>query len=132
MSNYEDELIREINSGRVKDRGSKKWSTSMMLIEHVATLKKWKEEENYIPKPQLAEWELEDLQHNMKVGLKSKLELEYIIWTDGRLVMHRGVITRIDLDTQQFYYIDPFDKQRGPYSLDDVVKINSIAFCEIL
>lgn len=94
--------------------------------------KKWKEEENYIPKPQLAEWELEDLQHNMKVGLKSKLELEYIIWTDGRLVMHRGVITRIDLDTRQFYYIDPFDKQRGPYSLDDVVKINPIAFCEIL
>lgn len=124
MSNYED--------AKNKDRGSKKWSMSMMLIEHVEALKKWYKEDEYIPKPQLADWELEDLQHNMSAGLNSKLELEYSIWTDGRLVMHRGIITRIDLDTRQFYYSDPFDRKRGPYSLDNVVKINPITFREIL
>lgn len=104
----------------------------MMLIEHVEALKKWYKEDEYIEKPELAEWELEDLQHNMSAGLNSKLELEYIIWTEGRLVMHRGIITRIDLDTRQFYYIDPFDRKRGPYYLDNVVKINPLAFREIL
>lgn len=115
-----------------KDRGSKKWSMSMMLIEHVEALKEWYKEDEYIQKPKLSEWELEDLQHNMSAGLNSKLELEYIIWTDGRLVMHRGIITRIDLDTRKFYYSDPFSNKRGPYNLDDVVKINPLIYREIL
>ncbi|MFJ8261388.1 YolD-like family protein [Rummeliibacillus sp. NPDC094406] len=128
---YEEESQNFIDSLNIKDRGSIKWSMAMMMPEHVALLKKEREKEDYIRKPELTEWELEDMQMNLMMALNIKLELEYKIWNDGKFEYHRGVITRINEQTKEFYYSDPFLNIRGPINLEEVVDISPIDYREI-
>ena len=123
---YEEESQNYIDSLNIKDRGSIKWSMAMMMPEHVALLKKEREIEDYIRKPELDEWELEDMQQNLMMALHSKIELEYKIWNDGKFEFHRGVITRINEQTKLFYYSDPFMTIQGPINLDNVVGITPL------
>ncbi|MFJ8262734.1 YolD-like family protein [Rummeliibacillus sp. NPDC094406] len=130
MSN-EEELYNIYEDAKLKDRGNIKWSMAMMMPEHVALLQKEREKENYITKPELDEWELEDMQQNLIMALNSKIELEYKVWNDGKFDFHRGVITRINEQTKEFYYSDPFLNIRGPINLKEVVDISPIDYREI-
>ena len=125
MSN-EEELYKIYEDAKLKDRGNIKWSMAMMMPEHVALLQKESEKENYIKKPGLTEWELEDMQQNLMIALHSRIELEYKIWNDGKFEFHRGVITRIIEQTREFYYSDPFMTIQGPINLDNVVGIEPL------
>lgn len=127
---FEEQQYQVYLSALEKDRGSIKWSMAMMMPEHVHLLQKDKERDGFIQKPYLEEWELEDLQANMVIASAMKCELEYKLWNNGKFEMHRGVVTRINEHTRQFYYLDPFGNNCGPYSLDDVVDITPVDYRE--
>ncbi|WP_397537895.1 YolD-like family protein [Rummeliibacillus pycnus] len=122
----EEELYKIYEEAKLKDRGSIKWSMAMMMPEHVHFLKKDRERDGYIQKPQLDEWELDDMQMNLMMALKSKLELEYKIWNNGKFEYHRGVITRINVQTRELYYSDPFMEIKGPIDLDNIFGITPL------
>ncbi|WP_102692330.1 hypothetical protein [Rummeliibacillus pycnus] len=58
----EEELYKIYGEVKLKDRGSIKWSISMIMPEHVSMLKQRHELGAWIDKPQLSEWKLEDMQ----------------------------------------------------------------------
>ncbi|WP_082389575.1 YolD-like family protein [Lysinibacillus sp. ZYM-1] len=55
----------------LKDRGIKKWNTSLMLSEHVNLLKKALEELNDIKKPQVDEQQLEEMNLTFQLVLEN-------------------------------------------------------------
>lgn len=60
----------------LQDRGNKKWSTSLMLPEHVNLLKKALEEQNDIKKPQVDEHQLEEMNLIFQLALKNNSEVK--------------------------------------------------------
>lgn len=127
---FEEQQYQVYLSASEKDRGSIKWSMSMMMPEHVSMLKERNKRDGYIPRPVLEQWELEDMQSNLAIASAMKCELEYKLWNNGKFEMHCGVITRLNETTRQFYYLDTFGNNCGPYSLDDVVDITPVDYRE--
>jgi hypothetical protein len=79
----------------IKDRGDIKW-TSLMLTEHREALKKLKQEENYIEKPELDEQQLEEMNYLIQKAVKEKTRVRIIYFKENRIQKIEGVIKEIN------------------------------------
>ncbi|SEJ82413.1 YolD-like protein [Bhargavaea ginsengi] len=80
----------------LRDRGNIKW-TAMMLPEHLEALRQWHEEDNQIPRPELSEWDLMEIQEEIDLGYKRKCLVEVQTWRAGDIRKHTGVIVDVDV-----------------------------------
>ena len=55
------------------DRGTKKWAMAMMLPEHVEAFKKWMDEDHYVERPQLDDYDPENIQESIDIAYKRKV-----------------------------------------------------------
>lgn len=104
----------------LNDRGSKKW-VAMMLPEHVALIRQYKEEINRDPKPELDEWDYDAIQENIQIALKSKADIKIKRWKDGKFIYNRGFVEGVDLYRREIEIQDPFYLLR--LNLDEIVDI---------
>ncbi|MEX3623557.1 YolD-like family protein [Viridibacillus arvi] len=77
------------------DRGNKKW-TSLMLPEHLTMLKEWKKEQNYIKRPEIDEYQLEDFQMIMSQALTTQQPVLIKTWNDGEIFTVEGLLQDVD------------------------------------
>lgn len=87
----------------LKDRGTIKW-TSMMLTEHVQQLKQWDVEEQFIKKPDLTPWELEDLQQTIEQAARTRQQIEITIWSNGKKCFYLGSIKTVNIERQELHF----------------------------
>ena len=80
--------------GRIKDRGSIKW-TAMMLPEHVQLLREEQDEDRYNVRPQLNDFDLEAIQDEIQIAFKSQSTVELRIWRNTAQIS-TGRVTLID------------------------------------
>jgi len=79
----------------IKDRGDIKW-TSLMLTEHREALKKLKQEESYIEKPELDEQQLEEMNYLIQKAVREKTRVRIIYFKENRIQKIEGVIKEIN------------------------------------
>ena len=79
----------------IRDRGNIKWN-AMMLTEHVTLLREWKKKDQYIEKPQLDEWALQELSEQLQLAFQQKLEVELKIWNEKQISKVTGIISKLD------------------------------------
>lgn len=103
-----------------RDRGKIKW-TAMMLPEHISLLREWQAEDDYVKRPELTEWDLENIQDELERGLKMKCQTLIEIWYDGKITKYQGTIENIDLHTRRIELQDPFDVERIKF--EDIVGV---------
>lgn len=80
-----------------RDRGNIKW-TAMMLPEHVKMLREWKKEDEYIPKPELDEWTMQELAERLQIAYERKFEVELEVWEEKKKYKVTGTIEKIHND----------------------------------
>lgn len=107
----------------VRDRGNKKWAMAMMLPEHVEKLKDWHEEDNRTDKPQLDDWELEQIADEIERAFKGKGSIKLTYWRDGYLKKDYGKVIEIDLSRKTIVLDDPFTTTRYPFNEITAVQI---------
>lgn len=103
-----------------RDRGKIKW-TALMLPEHVGLLREWQAEDDYVKRPELAEWDLETMQEELDRALKMKCQTLVETWHDGKVTSYLGTIESIDLHTRRVMLQDPFDLERIKF--EDIVSV---------
>lgn len=84
----------------IRDRGNIKW-TAMMLPEHLRELRKWQAEDDLVKRPDLSEWDLQQIQQEIDRAIRSRKLTEVQTWRDGILHMHTGVIVSADISSQR-------------------------------
>lgn len=89
----------------IRDRGNIKWNT-MMLPEHVKLLREWHEKDQYVAKPQLDEWTLQELSEQLQRAFTNKLEVELNIWEEKRLLKGIGKIAKLNINNETLYLED--------------------------
>lgn len=82
----------------LNDRGNMKW-TAMMLPEHLDLIKTWKEEQFYVKKRELTEWELEEIEQTIQRAFKMRKLIKLTLWNQNKHKLHDeiGKITGIVL-----------------------------------
>ncbi|UAW07779.1 YolD-like family protein [Psychrobacillus phage PVJ1] len=106
----------------LKDRGMQKWK-GMMLPEHTALLNEYFGEKKKVPKPELDEWALHEIEESLQLAIKRKCDVLLKIWEDGRLYIRGGEIARVDLQRRILELDDPFGLHT--FSLDDIVDVTA-------
>lgn len=91
----------------IKDRGMKKWQ-GLMLTEHVNMLKDWRKECESVKRPELGEWELDLIQEEIEIALRSKCQTHFKMWIDGNIIERQGTIEEIDFKSRIIKVQDPF------------------------
>lgn len=91
----------------IKDRGMKKWA-GMMLTEHVHLLKQYNEEQSKVLRPELDEWDLDIIQENIEIALKTKVDTKIKRWVNGEFLFNRGIVEKVDLKRRIIKLQDPF------------------------
>lgn len=84
----------------IRDRGNIKW-TAMMLPEHLRELRKWQVEDDLVKRPDLSEWDLQQIQQEIDRAIRSRKLTEVQTWRDGILHRHIGVIVSADISSQR-------------------------------
>ena len=84
----------------IRDRGNIKW-TAMMLPEHLRELRKWQAEDNLVKRPDLSEWDLQQIQQEIDRAIRSRKLTEVQTWSDGILRKDVGVIASADISSQR-------------------------------
>lgn len=109
---------------KVKDRGNKKWSMSMMLTEHVVKLKDWYAEDNYIQQTLLDDWELEANQMELELAYKRQSDASIMVWRDGHKRPYNGKISELNHRLGYISVEGPFGDDRIPVA--DIIKVDSM------
>lgn len=112
-------------SAKLKHRPNK-WAMSMMMTEHVDLIKKEIEQQKFIEKPMLEVWELQGIQEDMELSIKTKCDVDIKVWNDGKFEVCRGIITRVDERKRQLFYSDPFGKLCKPIHIDNIVDLSPL------
>lgn len=86
----------------IRDRGNIKWN-ALMLPEHVSLLREWKKQDQYIEKPQLDEWALQELSEQLQLTYEQKVEVELKIWNEKKIFKVTGVISKLDERNGELY-----------------------------
>ena len=89
----------------IRDRGNIKWN-AMMLPEHVKMLREWHAQDNYVQKPELDEWALQELSDQLQIAYENKLEVELSVWEEKHLFKATGVIAKINGYNSTLYFED--------------------------
>lgn len=106
-----------------RDRGTKKW-VAMMLPEHVVKIKEWVAEDDYTERPDLDDWELQQIQEEIEVAYKSKCQTLIKTWVDGKIIHYQGTIKEIDLHLRIIMLQDPFGIERIP--VEKIISVQSL------
>lgn len=69
----------------------------MMLPEHIVQLRDWMDEDEYIDRPQLNDFDLQLIQEEIEIAYKSKCETLIKTWKNGKVTEHQGIIEDIDV-----------------------------------
>jgi hypothetical protein len=115
-------VIKARRNNVIRDRGNIKW-TAMMLSEHVAELRRWKDEEQYEERPELNEWDLQAIQEELEVAYKRKCQALVKTWKDGKVISRGGIIEEIDLKSECVLLDDPIRIERIPFA--DIIGVQS-------
>lgn len=102
-----------------RDRGTKKWSMAMMLPEHVKALRKWMEEDSYVERPVLDDFDLQSISHEIDVAFKRQCDTHVAIWRNGEINHYGGKIIEINMQSRVLILDTPFCVERLP--LDSIV-----------
>lgn len=100
MSTWKEQLP---DLSKVKDRGSKKWSMSMMLPEHTALIREMIEEDKKVPKPQLDDFDYDMLNEELGRAYQSQSIVELKTWRAGAIFSHIGVVEEVDTVARRIY-----------------------------
>ncbi|MFD1206612.1 YolD-like family protein [Sporosarcina contaminans] len=106
-----------------RDRGIIKW-TAMMLPEHIQMLRALQEENEYIERPKLTEWELQDLQEELERAYKMETDSNITVWSSGRTDTYIGKIVALDPIRGLISVEGPYGKDNIPVS--DIIKVHSM------
>ncbi|VEI05589.1 YolD-like family protein [Kurthia zopfii] len=86
-----------------KDRGTMKW-TAMMLPEHVAQLRDWRQANDIAAPQPLEPWQLDELNDEISAAYESKKPITLHVYESGWTEIH-GYITALNA-TQKEVLID--------------------------
>ncbi|RHW40077.1 YolD-like family protein [Lysinibacillus yapensis] len=89
----------------IRDRGNIKWN-AMMLPEHVKYLREWHENDQYVEKPELDEWALQELSEQLQKAFENGLEVELKIWEAKHIFKATGIIAKLDIKNSALYLED--------------------------
>lgn len=115
---YEPEQVFDLS--KLQDRGSKKW-VAMMLPEHVSLLREYGQEIKREPKPDLDEWDYDEIQHTLDMAIKSKADTKVKLWRDGAFIYNRGTIESVNLIKRTIELEDSFTLMS--LNLDEIVHV---------
>jgi hypothetical protein len=104
-----------------RDRGTKKWSMAMMLPEHVEALRNWMDEDHYVERPVLDDFDLQSIQYEIDVAFKRQYETHVAIWKDGEIIHNGGKIIEIHMHSRMLILDTPFCIER--LDLDSIVGV---------
>jgi hypothetical protein len=104
-----------------RDRGTKKWSMAMMLPEHVVALRKWMDEDQYVERPVLEEFDLQSIHHEIDVAFKRQCDAHVAIWSNGKIHHFGGKILEINMQSRVLILDTPFCVER--LQLDGIVGV---------
>ena len=76
-----------------KDRGTIKWN-ALMLPEHVKLLREWQAEEQWIAKPEIEQWQLEEMNHHLQAALTQQLFVHIKKWNNGTIISFTSKIKK--------------------------------------
>lgn len=79
----------------IRDRGTKKW-TAMMLPEHVSMLKVAWTNYDKTTKPNLDEYQLQEIDEKINRAVEYRLPVIFELWYDGFSQDLEGVIKKVD------------------------------------
>lgn len=108
---------------KIRDRGVIKW-TAMMLPEHIQALRKLKEENDYIERPQLTDWELQDLQEELERAYRMETDSVITIWKNGRTDTYIGKIVALDPNRGLISVDGPYGNDR--IAVNNIIKVHSL------
>ena len=100
-----------------------KWATSMMLPEHVALLRQYREELKLVDKPYLDEYALVELQDDLERAYLTKADVTIRTWKKGVIEEYGGIINEIDPGTKTLYVKQPI--------MTDKIRIEEIVYVRI-
>ena len=106
---------------KIHDRGTKKWAMAMMLPEHVEAFKKWMDEDHYVERPQLDDFDPENIQESIDIAYKRRCETHVATWGNGEIMHYGGKITEIDIKSRVLILDTPFGIERLPFA--DIVGV---------
>ena len=106
-----------------RDRGRIKW-TAMMLTEHVEKLREWMDEDNYVERPALDEFDMQLIQEEIELAYKRKCQALIKTWKNGKVEKQQGIIDEIDLRLMVIVLVDSFEKDR--ISVSDIIGIQCV------
>ena len=95
-----------------------KWQPFDALEGYKDALRKVEYEIGKIPKPELSEYELADLDFNLKEAVKKKSYVEIVYFNDGYVYRLYDYITSLDQYTRRITI------GRKQLNMDDVIEIN--------
>lgn len=103
-----------------RDRGKIKWM-AMMLPDHISLLREWEADDEFLKRPDLSEWDLENIQEELERGLKMKCQTLVKVWDDGKIKSYFGTIESIELHNRCIMLQDPFDMERIKF--EDIMSV---------
>lgn len=99
-----------------RDRGKIKW-TALMLPEHITRLREWQAEDDKVPRPELSEFDLEEIQQQLESARMKKSMTQILIWQDDKISGYIGTIEDIDIHNRLIILEDPYCTERIPADL---------------
>lgn len=78
----------------------------MMLPEHVKYLREWHEDDQYMKRPELDEWALQELSEQLQIALMNQFEVELKIWEATQIYKATGIIAKLDKQKGALYMED--------------------------
>jgi len=88
----------------IKDRGMKKWH-GFMMSEHTDMLGERDWDMHKTNKPELDEYQLQEIDEKLKVAMEYKFPMIFTLWIDGLEEDHEGVVQKID-DINKMIYVN--------------------------
>lgn len=99
-----------------RDRGRIKW-TALMLPERIAMLRDWHAEDDKTPRPELNEFDLEEIHQQLQSALLKKCMTQIRIWQDDKITGYIGTVEDIDIHNRLVLLEDPYSTERIPADL---------------
>lgn len=106
----------------IKDRGTKKW-TAMMLPEHVSGLRKiWFDDFEQTQRPELDEYEIEEIESKLFYALEFKRQVTIKIWDQGFFKEITGLLKKFN-GLEKCIYLEEKDCYLNKIRFSDIVKV---------
>lgn len=88
-----------------------------MLPEHIEKLRDWQAEDDKVPRPELSEFDLEEIQSQLQSAQMKQCMTQIRIWQDDRISGYIGTIIDIDIHNRLVILEDPYSMERIPADL---------------